>query len=63
MAVDSKIEESINIAVKEARCLDSTSKILISWIDSLIEGNENLNNNEDVIRRFDTLFNTIQVDE
>lgn len=61
--MDSKVEMSIELSVKEAGYTDATSKVLISWINNLIEGNESLSNNEDVIKRFDTLFNTIEVNE
>jgi hypothetical protein len=63
VAIDNKIEEAIEISVKEAGHGEATSRVLISWINSLIEGNETLQNSEDVIKRFDTLFKTINVDE
>lgn len=54
--MDSKIEEAIIEAVKEAEQSASLSRKLIAWMTAVVSGNEDANDKESAQRHLDLLY-------
>jgi hypothetical protein len=56
MPMDSKIEDAIIEAVKEAEQSASLSRKLIAWMTAVVSGNEDANDKESAQRHLDLLY-------
>ena len=73
MAVDPKVKEAIEVAVRNAKQPPSLAKKLSQWFDAIATGNEDIHNTQSAARHLDLLYeeiqtktataNTIQLDE
>ena len=73
MAVDPKVKEAIEVAVRNARQPPSLAKKLSRWFEAIATGNEDINNTQSADRHLDLLYeevetrtataNTIELDE
>jgi hypothetical protein len=62
MNVDRAIQEAIQQAVKHHQQPDAVSEKLIKWLDEVISGNENIDNDESVYRRLDNLCTAVEAE-
>lgn len=56
MALDPKIEESIRLSVSQYGQSESLATKIISWMQSVISGNEDINDNKTVRRHVELLY-------
>jgi hypothetical protein len=62
MNVDFAIQEAIQQSVRQLQQPDTVSEKLIKWLDEVISGNENIDNEESVYRRLDNLCTAIEAE-
>jgi hypothetical protein len=62
MNVDRAIQEAIQQSVRQLHQPDAVSEKLIKWLDEVISGNENIDNEESVYRRLDNLCTAVELE-
>ena len=63
MAVDARITQAINEAVKEAGQPDTLARRLIAWFEAVTSGNEDINDQATADRHLELLFEGTVVED
>ena len=63
MAVDAKIEETIEEAVREEGQSEALARKLAAWFDAVASGNEDINDRQSANRHLELVYEETQVSE
>ena len=61
MSIDSKVHESVKKAVEDARQPESLATKIIAWLDSVVSGNEDINDSESALRHLELIYGETKV--
>lgn len=62
MSLDLKIEEAIQTAVEQEGQSEPLARRMIAWMNAIVSGNEDVNNQQSANRHLELLYDATEVD-